>query len=123
MAVTWIKKTEEIGSATLSNSYVVINQLFAEKFASSYSALLGVDEDNNIIFKPLSLDECESPKYKDAMLLKVNTFNSFVRLGNTASMKVISELLKLDFGKSGIKYETHWNEKEKALVVRTGGNK
>lgn len=121
MAVTWIKKSEEKGSATLNSSYVVINQLFADKFSKAYSALLGVDEENNIIFKPLSLDECESPKYKDSVLLKVNIFNSFVRLGNTASMKVISELLSLDLGKSGIKYETYWNEKEKALVVITGG--
>ncbi len=123
MAVTWIKKAEEKGSATLSNSYVVINQMFAEKFSNSYSALLGVDEDNNIFFKPLRLDECESPKYRDSVLLKVNVFNSFVRLGNTANMKIISDLLKVDLGKSGQKYETTWNEKENALVVRTGGNK
>ena len=121
MAVTWIKKSEEKGSATFSSSYVVINQLFADKFSNSFSALLGVDEKNNIIFKTLSLDEAESPKYKDSVLLKVNIFNSFVRLGNTASMKVISELLKLDLGKSGIKYETIWNESENALVVQTGG--
>ena len=123
MAVTWIKKTEEKGSATLSSSYVVINQMFADKFANSYSALLGVDENSNIIFKPLSLDEAESPKYKESVLLKVNIFNSFVRLGNTASMKVISELLNLDLGKSGLKYETYWNDSEKALVVETGGGK
>lgn len=123
MAVTWIKKTEEKGSATLSSSYVVINQMFADKFANSYSALLGVDENNNIIFKPLSLDEAESPKYKESVLLKVSIFNSFVRLGNTASMKVISELLNLDLGKSGLKYETYWNDSEKALVVETGGGK
>ena len=123
MAVTWIKKTEEKGSATLSSSYVVINQMFADKFANSYSALLGVDENSNIIFKPLSLDEAESPKYKESVLLKVNIFNSFVRLGNTASMKVISELLNLDLGKSGLKYGTYWNDSEKALVVETGGGK
>lgn len=121
MPVTWIKKSEEKGSATLSNSYVVINQMFADKFSKSYSALLGVDEDNNIIFKPLSLDESESPKYKDAVLLKVNIFNSFVRLGNTKNMKVISELLNVDLSKTGQKYETTWNDSEKALVVKTGG--
>ena len=123
MAVTWIKKSEEKGSATFSSSYVVINQLFADKFSNSFSALLGVDEQNNIIFKPLTFDEAESPKYKDSVLLKVNIFNSFVRLGNTASMKVISELLDLDLGKSGVKYETVWNESENALVVQTGGGK
>ena len=122
MAVTWVKKAEEKGSATFSNSYIVINQMFADKFANSYSALLGVDEDNNIIFKPLSLDECESPKYKDGVLLKVNIFNSFVRLGNTASMKVIGNLLNTEFSKKGTKYETRWNNNENALVIVTGGN-
>lgn len=123
MAVTWIKKTEEKGSATLSNRNVVINQRFADRFSKSYSALLGVDESNNIILKPLSLDECESPKYKDAMLLKVNVFKSFVRLGNTVNMKTISELLNLDLTKSGLKFLTYWNNNEDALVVETGGGK
>lgn len=123
MAVIWIKKVEEQGSATLSNRNVVINQQFADKFSNSYSALLGVDEENNILLKPLSLDESESPKYKDAMLLKVSIFNSFVRLGNTASMKAISEIIGVDLTKSGLKYSTYWNDNEKALVVKTGGGK
>lgn len=123
MAVTWIKKTEEKGSATLSNRNVVINQRFADRFTNSYSALLGVDESNNIILKPLSLDETESPKYKDAVLLKVNVFNSFVRLGNTANMKTISELLDVDLTKSGLKFGTYWSDNENALVVETGGGK
>ena len=120
MAVTWIKKAEEKGTATLSNSYVVINQIFADKFSSSYSALLGVDENNNLIFKPLRLDEMELPKYKNGILLKVNVFSSFVRLGNTANMKIIGELLKLSLDKSGKKFETYWSKEENALVVETG---
>lgn len=122
MGVTWIKKNEEKGTATLSNSYVVINKLFADKFSNCYSALLGVDENNNILFKPLTLDEMDQPKYKNAVLLKVNIFSSFVRLGNTANMKVIKDLLNVDLGKSGIKFETMWDEHEKALIIMTGGN-
>ena len=121
MAVTWIQKAEEKGTATLSNSYVVINKLFADKFSSSYSALLGVDENKNLIFKPLRLDEVELPKYKNGILLKINVFSSFVRIGNTANMKIIGELLNLSFDKTGKKYDTYWSEKENALVIQTGG--
>ena len=121
MGVTWVKKAERKGVATFCASYVVINQLFADKFSSSYSALLGVDDKQNIVFKPLSLDEVESPKYKDALLLKISVFNSFVRLGNTANMKVISDILKRDLTKSGTKFDTYWNEEEKSLIVETGG--
>ena len=121
MAVTWIKKHEEKGSATLSNSYVVINKSFADKFSNSFSAILGVDDNNNLLLKPLSLDEAESPLYNDSMLLKINVFNSFVRLGNTASMKVIGDLLQVELSKKGTKFQTYWNEQENALVVETGG--
>lgn len=123
MAVIWMKKVEKKGSATLSNRNVVINQQFADRFSNSYSALLGVDEENNILLKPLSLDESESPRYKDALLLKVSIFNSFVRLGNTASMKAIAEILGVELTKSGLKYDTYWNNNENALVVETGGGK
>ena len=118
-----MKKVEKKGSATLSNRNVVINQQFADRFSNSYSALLGVDEENNILLKPLSLDESESPRYKDALLLKVSIFNSFVRLGNTASMKAIAEILGVELTKSGLKYDTYWNNNENALVVETGGGK
>ena len=121
MAIKWMKKTDEKGTATFLNSYVVINKMFAEKFANNYSALLGVDENNNVLFKPLTLDEAESPKYKDSLLLKINVFDSFVRLGNTANMKTISEILHQNFDKVGNKYETYWNDEEHALVVETGG--
>ena len=121
MAIKWINKIETEGYATLSSNYVVINQSFADKFTTSYKALLGVDENDNILLKPLSLDEAESPLYKDKMLLKVSVFSSFVRIGNTASMKTIGELIGEELNKNGKKYSTTWDEKEKALTIRTGG--
>ena len=119
MGLTWIKKSEQTGNATLTNSYIVINQSFAEKFTDSYSACVGLDEKKNIIIKPLKLDECESPLYKDSLLLKVNIFKSFVRLGNTESVKIIKDLLKVDIPKKGLKYMTEWSNIEKALVIKT----
>ena len=121
MGVIWINKTEELGSATLTSSYVVINQLFADKFANSFSALVGLDDSNNLLFKPLTLDESESSKYKNSLQVKIKTLKSFIRLGNTANMKAISDLLKIDLSKSGTKFVTHWDEKENALVIQTGG--
>ena len=120
MSVTWIKKVEEKGFATLTNSYVVINQMFKDKFSSAYIAVLGVDEINNLIIKPINLDESESPLYKNSVLLKISVFNTFVRLGNTSNMKIISDIIKADLS-NNIKYETYWNEAENALVIETGG--
>ncbi len=119
MAVTWIKKTGQTGNATLTNSYIVINQSFRDKFTDSYLACVGLDEEKNIIIKPLKLDECESPLYKDSLLLKINIFKSFVRLGNTESVKVIKDLIKVEIPKKGVKYMTEWSEPEHALVIKT----
>ena len=119
MAITWLKKAELKGNATLTNSYIVVNQSFADRFTNSYMACVGLDEDQNIIIKPLKLDECESPLYKDSLLLKINIFKSFVRLGNTESMKIIKDLINIDIPKNGIKYLTEWSNKENALVVLT----
>ena len=121
MGVTWIKKSEETGSAVFTNNYIVINKAFADKFMKSYKALLGLDDSGNIVLKPLSLDESESTKYEDSVLLKVSVSSSYVRLGNVASMKVIGELIKQDISSNGKKFETYWDNKESALVVSTGG--
>lgn len=123
MPITWIKKGEITGSATFTNSYIVINKSFADRFTDAYSVLVGIDDKQNVILKPLRLDEAETPLYKDALLLKVNIMNTYVRLGNTANMKTIGELLNEEFSKTGIKYQTLWNEKENALeVLRKGEN-
>ena len=121
MAITWFKKVETFGKATLQNNYIVINKLFSDKFSQAYVALVGIDENNNLLVKPLSLDESESPQYKDSLFMKISCFNTFVRIGNVSTMKIVQENLAMTFPKNGIKCNTSWNEKEKALVIETGG--
>lgn len=123
MGVIWLKKFEESGKATLGSNYMVINKLFSDKFKTSYKAVIGVDENNDLIVKPLSLDECESPMYKDALLVKISTFDTYVRLGNVSSMKYIAQALNISLSKEGIKCDTSWNEEENALKIIVGGKK
>lgn len=123
MTINWIKKSEEIGSANLSNNCIVINKSFFDRFKECYSALVGLDESKNLVIKPLSLDESESKKYTDSLLLKISVFQSFVRLGNTASMKTIGDLLGLKLEKNPVKFETNWSNEENALIIRTGKEK
>ena len=121
MAIKWLKKVEESGKATLQSNYIVINKSFSSKFSSSYVAVAGVDEKNNLLIKPLSLDESEKPIYKDSLFMKISCFDSFVRLGNVASMKVVQDSLKITLPKKGLKFDTTWDENEKALVIIVGG--
>lgn len=123
MPITWLKKYNESGKATFGKNYMLINKSFADKFKSAYVALVGIDENNDLLIKPLSLDESESPKYKDALLIKISNFDTYVRLGNVSSMKLISESLDIDIPKEGIKYDTSWLEEEKALKIVVGGKK
>ena len=121
MAITWFKKMETSGKATLQNNYIVINKSFSDKFSSAYVALVGVDENNNLLVKPLSLDESESPLYKDSLFMKISCFDTFVRIGNVSTMKIVQENLALKLPKEGKKYDTSWDENEKALVIEIGG--
>jgi len=121
MAITWLKKYEESGKATLGKNYMVINKSFSNKFNQAYMAAVGIDENNNLLIKPLSLDECESPLYRDSFLVKISCFDTYVRLGNVMSMKVISESLKLEIPKEGLKFNTSWLDNEKALKIEING--
>ena len=123
MGVTWIKKFEESGKATLGSNYIVINKLFADKFKTSFIAVVGLDENNNLMIKPLTLDESESPLYKDSLQAKISVFDTFVRIGNVSTMKTIAKALDAELSKKGVKCDTMWNDEEKALKIETGGIK
>ena len=125
MAVKWIKKTEEKGSATIYPNYLLTNREFVDKFQDKYSVLVGLDDDSReIVLKPLSIDEDGDPKYRDALRVKINIQRSFIRFGNTKSMKQIASSIELDdIPKDGIKGTSKWDELSESLYITLGGKK
>lgn len=121
MAVQWIKE-DNTGSATITNNYVLTNKMFVEKFESCFSSIIGIDENKNILIKPITLDEYESPALKDVTKAKVSVQRSFIRFGNTKLVEQLKNQLNLDIPKEGIKAVTLWDEAEKSLVIRIGGD-
>lgn len=117
MAIKWINKHKENGTATITSNYIMINKLFSDKFNHSYEAMLGVDECDNIVLKPLSLDEVESAKYQNSVLLKISPFSTYTRIGNASNMKRIEDIVNIKFDKAGKKFITEWDEQENALKI------
>ena len=124
MGVKWIEKVEESGSAILFPNYLMTNKEFKNKFDGKYSALTGLDDENDlIILKPLTLDEDLDAKYQNSLKLKINMQRSYIRFGNTKAVSLIASLIHVDVPKSGLKGVSHWDDKLEALVVDLGGKK
>lgn len=122
MAIKWIKDIENNGNATLTNNYVMTSKVFSDKFNNCYSAVIGVDDDKNVVIKPLTLDENESPLYQDVLKVKVSIQKSYMRFGNTKAINQIKSLLDLNIPKKGIKGITSWDNLDNYLVINLKGD-
>ena len=124
MSVKWINKIEAEGTAILLPSYLQTNREFVSKFIDKYSALVGLDDETDqIVLKPLSLDEDNDVKYRDSLKIKFNIQKSFIRFGNKRAIEFISSQIHIDVPKEGIRGKCKWDENEEALLVTLGGNK
>lgn len=123
MSVKWFNKLEAEGLATMYPNYIQTNREFVDRFENKYSALVGLDDETDqIVLKPISLDEDNDPKYRDTLKIKFNIQKSFIRFGNKKAMELIASIIHVDIPKEGKKGKCRWDDKENALLIELGGN-
>lgn len=122
MGVKWFNKLEAEGLATMYPNYIQTNREFVDRFENKYSALVGLDDETDqIVLKPLNIDEDNDLKYRDALKIKFNIQKSFIRFGNKKTMELIASIIHVDVPKDGLKGKCKWDEKEDALLIDLGG--
>ena len=118
MGITWLRNSEDTGTANINKNNIVLNKTFMDKFNDVGFVLIGIDDDENIIVKPLTLDEKEDPKYQGLLVFKISKFPNFMRIGNTKCIQLLEDSL-VNVKLTGHKFKTIWLENKNALSIKT----
>ena len=89
----------------------------------AYKVQVGIDEQGNIIIKPLSRDVVESGALDECCLLNLEIHKSFARISSALLLKQISEAFGLTLSKTPIRFETNWDSVENILVINVKGGR
>ncbi|MBR1846483.1 MAG: hypothetical protein IJ787_02055 [Bacilli bacterium] len=119
--IQWFNVKERNGVASLYGNNITLNTTAMYPLDFAYRVQVGIDEDKNIIIKPLSKNTVESGVLDECCLLKLEIHKSFARISSTILMKQISDALGIELSKVPIQYETKWDSVENVLIVNTKG--
>lgn len=117
--IKWFNVKERVGTISLYPNYIMLNTVAMYPFESAFRVLVGVDENQQIIIKPITKDTVESGALDEYSLIKIEMHKSFARISSVSLLKSISEELRLTLTKTPVQYETRWDEKENVLIAAT----
>ena len=119
--IKWFDAKERNGSASLYSNNITLNTTAMYPLSYAFRVLVGVDDNKNIVIKPVSKNEVESGALDESRLLKLETPKSFARISSSILMRQISEELKLELSKTALKFETSWDDNENVLIIKAKG--
>lgn len=119
--IKWFNVKERSGVASLYSNNVTLNTTAMYPIDFAYRVQVGLDDDKNIIVKPLTKEVVESGVLDECCLLKLEIHKSFARISSTLLLKQIGEELHLSLSKSPIQFETKWDSVENILIINTKG--
>lgn len=119
--IKWFNVKERSGIASLYSNNITLNTTAMYPIDFAYRVQVGLDDDKNIIVKPLTKEVVESGVLDECCLLKLEIHKSFARISSTLLLKQIGEELHLSLSKSPIQFETKWDSVENILIINTKG--
>ena len=119
--IKWFNVKDRSGVASLYPNNITLNTTAMYPLDFAYKVQVGMDENQNIIIKPLTKDVVESGVLDECCLLKLEMHKSFARISSTLLMKQIIEVLGLSMEKPPIQFETTWDSVENILIINTKG--
>ena len=119
--IKWFNVKDRNGVASLYNNNITLNTAAMSPLDFAYKVQVGVDDNQNIIIKPLSRDVVESGVLDECCLLNLEFHKSFARISSTQLLKQIAEELHLTLSKSPIQFITKWDSVENILIIDVKG--
>ena len=119
--IKWFNVKDRTGVASLYPNNITLNTAAMSPLDFAYRVQVGLDDDANIIIKPLSREVVESGALDECCLLKLEINKSFDRISSALLLKQISEALGLTLTKSPIQFPTNWDSVENILIVNVKG--
>ena len=119
--IKWFNVKERNGSASLYSNNITLNTVAMYPLDTAYKVQVGLDDDGNIVVKPLTKNVVESGVLDESCLLKLEMHKSFARISSSLLMKQIAEALDLHLSKNPIRFETTWDSVENILTINVKG--
>ena len=119
--IKWFNVKDRTGVATLYSNNITLNTAAMSPLDFAYKVQVGIDDNQNIIIKPLSRDVVESGALDECCLLNLEMHKSFARISSALLLKQISEVLNLTLSKTPIRFETNWDSVENILIINVKG--
>ena len=119
--IKWFNVKDRTGVASLYTNNITLNTAAMSPLDFAYRVQVGLDDNGNIIIKPLSREVVESGVLDECCLLKLEIHKSFARISSALLLKQISEALGLTLTKSPIQFPTNWDSVENILIVNVKG--
>ena len=119
--IKWFDAKERNGTASLYSNNITLNTIAMYPLDYAFRVLVGIQDDGNIVIKPVSKNEVESGTLDESRLLKLERHKSFARISSSLLMRQISEEIDEELSKSAMKFETIWDDNENVLVINISG--
>ena len=119
--IKWFNVKDRVGVATFYPNNITLNTAAMSPLDFAYKVQVGIDDNGNVIIKPLSRDVVESGALDECCLLKIEFHKSFARISSALLLKQISEALGLTLNKTPIRFETTCDSVENILIVNVKG--
>ena len=119
--IKWFNVKDRNGVASLYSNYITLNTAAMAPLDFAYKVQVGIDDDDNIIIKPLTREIVESGILDECCLLKIEFHKSFARISSALLLKQISEALNLTLSKTPLQFITNWDSVENILIINVKG--
>lgn len=119
--IKWFNVKDRNGVASLYPNYITLNTAAMAPLDFAYKVQVGIDDDDNIIIKPLTREVVESGVLDECCLLKIEFHKSFARISSALLLKQISETLNLTLSKTPLQFITNWDSVENILIINVKG--
>ena len=119
--IKWFNVKDRTGVASLYPNNITLNTAAMSPLDFAYRVQVGLEDNGNIIIKPLTREVVESGVLDECCLLKLEIHKSFARISSALLLKQISEALCLTLTKTPTQFPTTWDSVENILIVNTKG--
>lgn len=117
--IKWFNVKDRTGVASLYPNNITLNTAAMSPLDFAYRVQVGLEDNGNIIIKPLTREVVESGVLDECCLLKLEIHKSFARISSALLLKQISEALGLTLTKTPTQFPTTWDSVENILIVNT----
>ena len=118
MEIKWLSAKEKEGVASFYLTNIDLNMVASVPFQYAYRVQVGIDENNNVIIKPLQKERVLTGDIDEYTLYKICMNKSYSRISSVDLMKNISSILGIKLDKNvPVKFKTRWDESENVLII------